>query len=73
MPSDSDYLRQTRSNYCQSLAELSNPLARKVSYSVGGRTMSWTEYQRFLMDGIKGIDEQLATDAAGSPTSPTPW
>jgi hypothetical protein len=67
MPSDGDYLRLARSNFCQSLAELSNPAARKVTYSVGGRSLSWTEYQRFLLDSIKAVDEQLAMDIAGSP------
>ena len=65
MPSDAEYLVTARSNYCRSLAELSDPLARKVSYSIGGRSMSWTEYQRFLLDGIKAIDEQIAYAAIG--------
>jgi hypothetical protein len=65
MPSDADYLRQARSNYCQSLAELSDPAARKVTYSIGGRSVPWTEYQSFLLNSIKAIDDQLALESGG--------
>jgi hypothetical protein len=32
----------------------------KPSYSIGGQSVSWTEYLRMLLDGIKGTAEALA-------------
>lgn len=65
MATDQENLRTARSNYAASLAELSNPAKRKLNYSIGGRSISWTDYQRFLLDSIKAIDEQLAMDDGG--------
>jgi hypothetical protein len=61
MPSVADHLRTAQANYAQQLAELSDPAKRKVSYSVGGRSISWTEYQTTLLNLIKDLDKQIAT------------
>lgn len=60
MPSVADTLRTVQSNYAQQLLELSDPTKRKPSYSVGGRSISWTEYQRWLLDAIKQLEQQIA-------------
>lgn len=65
MPSSSEHLQTARANYAQQVAELSDPAARKVSYSIDGRSVSWTDYQRFLLDQIRAIDAQLANDDPG--------
>ena len=61
MPTVAEHLTTARLNYSQQLAELSDPLKRKVSYSVGGRSVSWTEYQTTLLNLIKELDKQIAT------------
>lgn len=61
MPTDAENLTTVRSNYIQQLVELSDPAKRKVSYSVGGRSISWTEYQTSLLNLIKELDKQIAT------------
>lgn len=38
----------------------------KPTYSENGRTMSWVEYQKFLLDGLKEIEARIQS-AAG------PW
>ncbi len=64
---DLERVRTARSNYCQQLAELSNPAKKKISYSMGGRSVSWTEYQKSLLELIKGCDEQLAAYGVNQP------
>ena len=61
MASVAENLQTARENYAQQLADLSNPDARKVTYSIGGRSVSWTEYQRFLLEMIRDIDGQVAS------------
>jgi hypothetical protein len=61
-----DALRTARDNYATQLVDLSDPDKRKVSYSVDGRSMSWTEYQRFLLDAIKTLDGAIAEREASA-------
>lgn len=60
-------LQTARANYVQQLTDLSDPDKRKLSYSIGGRSISWTEYQRYLMDAIKGVDELLRMSGHDGP------
>jgi hypothetical protein len=62
VPTVAEYLTTAREGFAQQLAELSDPLRRKVNYSVGGRTFSWGDYMRFLLDALRQIDEQLAAE-----------
>lgn len=32
---------------------------RKISYSIGGLSMSWTEYQKHLIDTIEQLTRQI--------------
>lgn len=48
-----------RDNYAAQLVELSDPARRKVSYSIGNRSVSWTEYQRFLLDSMDALQTRL--------------
>ena len=48
-------------NYARLLAEIS--ANRKPSYSIDGQSVSWTEYQRFLVDQIKALQELEQTSA----------
>lgn len=57
-------LTAARDNYAQQLLDLSNPARRKVSYSIGNRSVSWTEYQTFLKDEIKDIEAHLSAISA---------
>lgn len=56
----SESLQVARDNYAAQLVALSDPSKRKVSYSIGNRSVSWTEYQRFLLDTLKELGVQLA-------------
>ena len=65
-PTVAERVANARSNYARQLEELSDPLKRKVSYSVGGRSVSWTEYQRFLLDMIRDLDKYGSDGDAGA-------
>lgn len=58
-------LRAAQVNYEQQLLDLSDPDKRKVTYSIGGRSVDWTGYQRFLLDTIKDIEAQISSADAG--------
>lgn len=58
MPTEAENLATALANYSQQLAELSDPTRRKVSYSIGGRSVQWTEYQRFLLEQMTAIRQQ---------------
>lgn len=60
MPDVSANLDLALANYSQQLAELSDPTRRKVSYSIGGRSVQWTEYQRFILEQMTAIRQQQA-------------
>ena len=62
MPSDLDNLTTIKSQIIQRLADITaNP---KPSYSLDGESVSWSEYQRLLMDQLKSIREQIALEGA---------
>lgn len=52
-------LTNTRAAFSQTLLEIS--ASPKVSYSVDGQSVSWTDYQAFLVKAIKDIDDLLLT------------
>lgn len=53
-----EVLAATRDNYAQILLEMS---ARpKPTYSVNGQSFSWVEYQSFLRESIKQLNELIA-------------
>lgn len=55
---EAEQLRATRTAYVQQLYDLRTK--KKPTYSVAGRSFSWVEYRKFLMESIKEIDELLA-------------
>lgn len=63
MQSDETLLLNIKRNILLTLEEITNPATRKISYSIDGQSVSWTEYQRLLMDQLKTINEQLQASA----------
>jgi hypothetical protein len=64
MATISENLATAKANLAANLASITaNP---KPSYSVDGKSYSWTEYMTALLAAIKGIDDQLAADAGPS-------
>lgn len=59
MPSNAEQLSAIKSNILATLAEITNPATRKISYSVDGQSVSWTEYQRLLMEQLRSVNELL--------------
>lgn len=61
MPTTAENLATAYANYATILAEISeNP---KPTYSIDGQSVSWTEYQRFLLEQMAAIRmEQTGTD-----------
>lgn len=55
MPTDLENLQTTKSNIVTILAELTDPLKRKPTYTVEGQTFHWTAYQKMLMDQLKQV------------------
>lgn len=55
-----EYLQATRLRYATQLYELADPEKRKPSYSIGGRSVDWVAYQRFLLEMIRDVDAQIA-------------
>lgn len=52
-------LTTARENYAARLAAISALTEDKPSYSVDGRSISWTEYQAFLVDKIEHLTKQI--------------
>jgi len=62
MPSDLENLATVKSQIIQRLLEITtNP---QPSYSLDGESVSWGDYQRLLLDQLKGIREQIALEGA---------
>ncbi len=59
MASDIDNLKSLRSNYIQQLLDLSTSANRKLSYSIDGQSVSWTEYQKFLTEQLALVNAQI--------------
>lgn len=53
-------LTTARDSYAAKLASLASADANKLTYTENGRSMSWTEYQTFLIDTITKLDQQIA-------------
>lgn len=52
-----DSLNTAKANYAALLAQISaNP---RPTYTVGQQTFSWMEFQKFIMEQIKAINEQI--------------
>jgi hypothetical protein len=62
MPSNAENLATIKSNILATLAEITNPATRKISYSVDGQSVSWTEYQRLLMEQLRSVNELLQSE-----------
>ena len=60
-------LKTARANYVRQILDLSDPTARKLTYSVGGRSVSWTEYQKFLQESVQSLDSLLGSLGADQP------
>lgn len=54
-----DSLRTARTNYAAQLEALS--ASPKPTYNVDGQSFSWTEYQKFLLESIRQLDEAIAS------------
>lgn len=61
-----DALRTIRANYIAQLVGLSDPTKRKPTYSMGGRSVGWVEYQTFLHEKIQSLSDTIDGEA-GSP------
>lgn len=62
MPTRAENLETVLDNLAQQLADISaNP---KPSYSVGGQSVSWTEYFRMLTEQMKAVREQIQQEGA---------
>ena len=61
MATIAENLATAKANYAAQLAEIS--ASPKPSYSVAGRSFSWAEYQRFLLEQMATIDVQLASES----------
>lgn len=60
MPTDAENLATTKSNMLATLASITaNP---KPTYSIDGQTVSWTEYQKFLLESIERINTLLNSE-----------
>lgn len=55
---DQEQLQTARSQLVARLLELTTK--PQPSYSIDGQSVSMTEYQQFLLDGIRKLDEVLA-------------
>ena len=56
-------LETARDEWAERLADLvANP---KPTYSLDGKSVSWVEYQQFLLNGLEGINK--AIQQAGAP------
>ena len=63
MPTLLENLQTARDNMAARLAEIT--ASPKPSYSIDGQAFSWTEYMKFLLDGIRALDEQIAASGGG--------
>lgn len=59
MPSDADQLYAIRAAILADLVELSNPLQRRVDYSIDGQSVSWSAYRTARMADLKSINELI--------------
>lgn len=64
MATDLENLQTTRSNYITQLLELSDPATRKPSYSIGGRSVQWVEYMRFLREQVSEMNKIIGDEDA---------
>ena len=61
MPTVAANLQTAKENYATILASIS--ASPKPTYSIDGRSYSWVEYQKFLMEQMKAIDAQLSSES----------
>ncbi len=63
MPTPADNINTAIANYSAILADISaNP---KTNYTAAGRSFSWIEYQKFLIDSIAALQD--AKQATSTP------
>lgn len=62
MPSDAENLATIKSRILADLAQLSDPTARKPTYSVDGMSVSWTEYRRLLLEQLKDVNALIQAE-----------
>ena len=58
-------LQTAYANYAAKLAEISGEENAKLKYTVGDRSVDWTEYQMFLIKSMKDLTQAMTT--AGGP------
>ena len=52
-------LTTSRDNYAAKLAAISGLDEEKPSYSIDGRSISWTEYQAFLTENLDRLNDLI--------------
>ena len=65
--SELDDLRSARANYSRQLKELSDPAKRKPRSSVAGRSVSWGEYHKLLLEMVLSLNRVLADEGDDQP------
>ncbi|CAB4144890.1 hypothetical protein UFOVP466_80 [uncultured Caudovirales phage] len=65
MATIAENLATAKANYAATLASIS--ASPKPSYSIDGRSYSWVEYQKFILEQMAAIDKQTASES-GSDT-----
>lgn len=71
MATNMDLLNQTLTNLITQLEAITlNP---KVSYSVDGQSVSWTEYNRLLLDMIAAVRQQIQIEGGPVWVSTSAW
>lgn len=61
-----DKLKAARESYADKLVAIAGQEKARITYSVDGRSLSWTEYQRFLLDAIDQLDKAIEKREAGA-------
>ena len=59
MATDAENLATIKANILAQLATLTDASTRKLSYSIDGQSVSWTEYQDMLFRQLDNVNKQL--------------
>ena len=59
MATNAENLAAIKANILAQLATLSDASTRKLSYSIDGQSVSWTEYQDMLFRQLDTVNKQL--------------
>lgn len=59
MATNAEHLATIKANILAQLATLTDASTRKLSYSIDGQSVSWTEYQSMLFQQLDTVNKQL--------------